>query len=247
MSKKVQVLAVLALCGVMIGATTNVDAATISFRSGESAVTVLAGPTTTGFTSVFTAADFSDARTGPAAQIVPSDSLNSSWLKSENFFDTDAKWINVTGVGTLPSGQHDPSGLYAVKIDNKYGYTENVTLVLYYAVDNQLGWTSPQGIKTDAVYLNGESIIANLDTGFTEATGAGLFGRQLELRFSGLTLEKGENWIYLNAANATNGAGSGGVSGIIFSGSFDFTPVPEPVTMGLLGLGGLALLRRRTR
>jgi len=270
MSKKVQVLAVLALCSFVVGTAYGAGAETLSFRSGTAetngaVVHVLAGPSTPFAWSPFLSLEAEDFAAAQAADLAKTinGTLPAGWVAKLNA-DPSAEWVNVTGSNS--STIHEPSALYAVKIVNKAGYTDDATLVLYFAVDNQLGWENDSSIVggvTAPVYLNGVALTPGVGpNGETSSAtvGRGRFnpannqpsplpaGTDYALYFSGLTLNEGDNWIYFNAPNAVNSHyanGVGGSGGILFSGTFSFTPVPEPMTMSLLGLGGLALLRRK--
>jgi len=233
-------LALLAAVCVLAAGTSN--AATIKFRSGDGDgaigtpdpyVMVLPGPQG-GFTSL-TASDFAAARAGNPAVIV----YEASWDIPLST-DSAARPINVSGIR---QNSNEPSGLYAIRIDNEYGYATNATLDLCYSVDDYLGRRSGPGystVDTAAVYLNDKPLTAT--TGEMAPPYASEYnGKECELHFTGLTLQAGENWIYINATN------TGFQGAVIFSGMLTFTPVPEPVSLSLLAVGVAGLLSRRRR
>jgi len=230
MSMKYYVLASLVACGFAAGAAQG--AAIITFRSGDGGgaagtpdpfVTVLPGPVGTGFTSL-AAADFAAAQVTSAVFAAS----NHFWIMTLPA-DPEAHWIN-TGIG----GTNEPSGLYAIRIFNPTSFTE-ASLDLFYMVDDVLGALSDTEVLTASVYLNGEPLTATNG----QVAGSGDFLQQHQLSFTGLTLNPGENFLYLNATNLF------GLAGIIFSGTF--TVVPEPMSLSLLGLGASGLLFRRRR
>ena len=226
-----------ALAVACILAAGSVNAATITFRSGSGGavgtadpyVTVLPGPVTTGFLSLGPA-EFAAARAGNPARII-----SGSW---SGFSDTAVRAINPNGAGS-----NVPSGLYAIKIDiGDEWYATDATLDLYYRVDDLLGSYNGSTIRTAAVYLNEEPLTDTL--GRLAPPYSSYTGGPYELHYTGLTLQPGENWIYINATNYNTMNGY-----VVFSGTLTYTPilVPEPVSLLVLSAGAAGLLSRRRR
>ena len=204
------------------------NAAGIAFRSGPD-VRVLPGPGTAAQPwrplDALTHREFAAANEAAASRVVASPPA--AWIKTLPS-DPAAAWINVTGRGDVPAGQHEPSGLYAVTIDNPRGRVSDATLTLRFAADNQLGRKDSGAWATFPVYLNGVAL--SPDPSSDASTGVQRFAKEYTLRFSGLTLEAGENWLYLHAVNAVDGGAAGGPGGVIFSGVFTPPPAETPLT-----------------
>ncbi len=132
------------ICGTMNPAR----AESVILRSGngsiggnDSLVTMLVGPADSAFPAAFTAADFTNARTGPDAFII---APNGAWI-SGLAGDPSTKWIatNANGAG------EGSTALYAINFVLSQAVS-SATLDLHYAVDNVLGG-GPDG----GVFLNG--------------------------------------------------------------------------------------------
>jgi len=226
----------------------SASAATITFRSGDGAIgtadpNVRVLPKLSGSTRGFLSLgldDFAAARAGDSAVVVARNTTY-NWIASLPT-DSAARWINISGNQNYGS---EPTGLYAIKIVNPYGPATDATLDLYYAVDNSLGYRNGTTVYTSAVYLNNEPLeptignIAAIPDG--DSATPNHYQQVHYLQFTNLPLKAGENWIYINATN------TGLMGGVIFSGTFTFTPVPEPVSLSLLVAGAAGLRSRRRR
>lgn len=200
-----------------------------SLGGSDSDISMLLGPANTGFSSVFTPADFSAARSGPAAEII---SNHTAWIPPASFAgDTTAQWISTSQSGASEGG----TALYAIDFDVSLASIGTATLDFYWSVDNQLGF----GPNPDGIFLNGLAV-------------PGISGGTFKSSFSSLgldvasMLQPGENTLFLNSVDV------GGPSGLLFSASLDVAPgtvsasatsVPEPSALLLLGLG-LVLMGR---
>lgn len=131
----------------------------VSVRSGngdagpgslDNLVTMLVGPESAEFPTVFTPQDFVAAANGPNARLT---GVNPYWLPLLPG-DLNARWINNSG-----SSLTGRSVLYAIPftLSDPVG---NATLNLIYAVDNYLGENSvlPSGNERPGVYLNGTPV-----------------------------------------------------------------------------------------
>ncbi|MCK5114793.1 MAG: PEP-CTERM sorting domain-containing protein [Phycisphaerae bacterium] len=129
---------------------------------------------------------------------------------------------------------------------SRYDYVYNITKAEGYV-----------GIWLDVT----DMVPDGMDTGSGFHEGAPPFtimSEAFDVTESGVTVQA-----FLNASVDENGFahldmtgnadGTGGVtisglaSGLRMSGNVTVTPTPEPATMGLLGIGGLALIRRRRK
>ena len=270
MSGKAKILVVLAALGMMVGAQGAIVG--VPFWSGQSNsdgrdvnITMATGP---GFGIIVPTGSsdpvFDLAKLEPAFVLNPT---HPYWMDPSDPAnwngDTRARWIGTTANGGVVGDINDRSqdrlsGMYAIKIENP-GEAGYATLDLWFRADNSLGWPTDnaelgifgQGLfapyassgylGTPALYINGEPVVdceyvLDVSGDRVGEYKAGINGHVL---FSGLYLEKGDNWLYFNVGNY------GGASGLLFSGVV--TMVPEPMTMSLLAMGGLALLRRKRR
>jgi hypothetical protein len=154
--------------------------------------------------------------------------------------DAAAEWISTSpnGAGYFESGFNPPgenSGLYAIRIRSDFDTFVGAELTFTYAADNYIL----------AMYLN------NDDTALTADNGAYImntyaFGEQT-LVFSNLTINKGENWLFVYLANDHQDCP--GPAGLIYTGSLTMpgARIPEPVSMSLLAVGAMGMLIRRKR
>lgn len=212
------------LATIALADSNRVAAQAIVLRSGngavgtnDSSVTLLVGPTNGSFSSAFTAADFTAARTGAAASII---AARPSYLPGLAG-DTSAKWI------TTSTGKN--SALFAINFTLPAGVTA-ATLDLNYAVDNKLGSSVDQG-----VFLNGTQI-----SGIS--TGSG-FGSEQSLTRNdiGSLLVAGTNTLYLSMTD------NGGPTGLIFRATITPVPEPTGLLLGGLGVAAAVRLRRSFR
>jgi hypothetical protein len=239
--------AILAL-GLFCSGISSAQAEFIVLRSGngvvggtDSQVNMLVGPFGNQFPLPFTAADFTSARTGPAAFII---APHPSW-PAGLAGDSSAKWISTSANGAVAGN----TALYAISFTLTQPFS-SATLDLNYAVDNFLGRTSGglPGVN-QGVFLNGTAISGDSTGGnenFTELT---LFRTDIAP-----LLQVGTNTLYFNAVNA--GGTSMGPAGFIFRATITTTEstnvVPEPSTLvagmvGVTSLVGYGWRRRRLR
>lgn len=182
--------------------------------------------------SAFTAADFAGAVAGPAAELIVA---HPAW--TPGISDPAARWINwqadrqANPAGGPPSFLGNPgSSLYAVPFFVPGSGVLSAALTLELAVDDSLGDWFVSGPNPAGVYINGTPLplytAANYATPTTYSTTINVNG--------GAT-----NYLYFYQRDL-----GVLVSGIIFSASIN---VPTPGAAAVLGLGGLALARRRRR
>ena len=199
----------------------------------DSAITFLQGPANTGFSTTFTASDFSAADNGAAASIINN---HPAWVTPTTFAsaggNADAQWIsdNPTGVS------EGATALYAIDFYNPFTTLTSATLDFYWAVDNFLGDNF-----NDAIYINGQAVNATIP-------GGGFAGVNSSLNIDVANLlNSGNNTLYINSRDI------GGPGGLIFSAQFDIdgevhtVPAPGAALLFLAGLFGLTLRFRTTR
>lgn len=223
------------LLTIVLVVSTPARAGIITLRSGngsvgstDSEVSMLVGPEDAPFGVAFTTADFASARSGAAASIV---NPHPDWLSSLPS-DSSAKWITTDPRGADTDGDaFGRSALYAIDFTLSKAVT-SATLDLFFAVDNRLGDLDQDGISNgpnDGVFINGTAVSGSYRDG-------NFFG-EFSLHRSDVEplLHTGTNTLYLNATDL------GGPSGIIFSATITTTPVPEPSSIALLGMGAVSL------
>lgn len=205
----------------------------ISFRSGyignapgvvgqsEDNINVLAGSMLTPI--AMTAGNFAAAAGGPAAVCVQPLVWNPTLAA-----DPLARWINPV---SNPYGQ-PMSALYAVDLGPlvNWNTATSASLTIHWMVDDSLGDPS----AFNGVFLN------------APGNSLGLGGGNYATQTSATSINVPVSWLQANNTLYLYQAGVGaGLSGIIFSG--ELCVVPAPGTVGLAGLGGLAICRRRRR
>ena len=218
------------MVGIVLVVPVELRAGTVTVRSGnevaglDSQTTFLIGPPSTDFASTFTAADFTAAQSGPHAFL---STVNGSWLASLPA-DSAAKWISTNSNG----GGGANTALYAINFNVATAFTTG-SIVLHYAVDNQLG------LVNQGAYLNGTALSGN--------TIGGGFSSQTDITRTDIAslLHVGLNTLYLDAVNV------GGPAGLMFSATIttvDAAATPEPSTLAaacVAIVAGWAGLRRR--
>lgn len=143
------------------------DTETISIKSGngaffgpDSSITMLIGPQDTGFNVPLTLANFTDARNGPAAIVVPN---HPAW-KPALTIDPSAQFISTHAIhpNSIPSvGTILSTALYAVDFEITSDTIDSATLDIHYLVDNQLGDDANEG-----VFINGIPVANTKGGGF---------------------------------------------------------------------------------
>jgi hypothetical protein len=212
--------------GVAKAGLVNLQSGNGTIGGTDSAITFLAGPTTSDFPTVLTPGNFTSAQTGPAAFIV---SHYPTWIASLTS-DPTAQWISTTADGAI-NGGNPPTGLYAIAFNLDGGFS-SATLSLTYAVDNQLGSSLNEG-----VYLNGSAISG-------DSTGGGFLSATTITRSDVASLlHAGTNYLYIDAVNR------GEAGGLIFSATITTSSVvPEPSSLVMVSIGmltGLGLWAHR--
>jgi hypothetical protein len=214
----------LLLTGLMVFlAVPHAGAEVILLRSGngtvggtDSLVNMLVGPANSPFGAAFTPADFTAARTGPAAHIINN---HAAWIAGLAG-DPNSKWIG-TNPGAVSEGA---TALYAID----FALTQPVlsaTLDLHYSVDNLLGGGPNQGVFLNGTAISGSSTGGSFGSEFT------LFRGDI-----GPLLSVGTNTLYINASDV------GGPGGLLFRAEINTVPVPEPSTLALflLAIGSIS-------
>jgi hypothetical protein len=148
------------------------DTETISIRSGDgpifgndSSITMLVGPTETGFNVPLTAADFTAAQNGPAAYVLPN---HSAW-KAHLTIDPSANWI---GTHAIDPNLHGPNSalataLYAVDFEITSATINSATLDIHYLVDNNLGDPANEGVFINGMPVAGTKNISSSGANFS--------------------------------------------------------------------------------
>jgi len=218
MKKKVNLMVVALLVSTLLGTVEVTKAEMVTINSGVDAITFLKA-TGSSFDHIFTEFDFSSARVGQSAYIVPS-YLITGWIPDGVSTSPDALWINCNEAYAAGSA------LYAIPFS--LTETQNVNLDFRWAIDNGLGDPINSGL-----FVNGTAI-----SGKNSASPAEFVSVHQLLNID-ITpyVVPGSNYLYVYQYDF------GGVSGSQFTAVV--TAIPEPATLLLLGLGSLALRRRR--
>lgn len=154
--------------------------------------------------------------------------LAGGWLPNGGLSSgSEAKWIGVEQGSVYGSGSH--SALYAISFN--LPYTATSKLDFRFTADDRIGDANNEGL-----FLDGHAL-ANTRSLFTDWNGVVENFNNIDLG----VLSAGNHTLYVNVLNDGNGA-----SGIMFEGKVS-QAVPEPGTWAALGLGGLAMLRRRKK
>ena len=218
----------------------------INLRSGnvgvggtDAAVSMLVGPLDTGFGSAFTGADFTSARTGPQAFIIPN---HPAWVPPSSFSNPSAQWIGTNALASHPTAGigNGASALFAIDFTITDTSITSATIDFDFSVDNILGFLAgfPTTGVNEGLFLNG--------TALSGSTSAGNFGSVFNLTRSDIAplLVTGTNTLYINMTDV------GGPAGLIFSATITtegstVVAVPEPglIAIFALGLAGLGFGR----
>src|SRR3989338_8273576 len=132
--------------------TVYADTETISIRS-DSSVTMLVGPTETGFNVPLTITDFTDAKNGPNAYEIPN---HNAWIPSLSV-DPSAKWIGTHNVNPNHHGPNTAlaTALYAVDFEITSDPIDSATLTISYSSDNTLGDNANEGVFINGIPVTG--------------------------------------------------------------------------------------------
>lgn len=203
-----------------IAGTVTVESGNGTVGGPDSEVTFLLGPATGDFSSPFTAVDFSDAQSGPAAFIL---TPWPGWVLSLSENPT-AQWIGSNSTASTSQGN---TALYAISFTIPDAFS-SASLSLYWAVDDGLG--SGQGDQF--LYVNGNALYLEGNPACNSMIGvANQFNQEESATCTGISslLQAGTNWLYFDDINLINEAG------IVFSATVTTTDMPEPATFGLIG------------
>jgi hypothetical protein len=225
-------MVVVVLVTLLFAMLPRASANTVTVNS-SSAVTFLDSGLVNGdFPSAFTAANFTSAQTGTAASVLASTPFYVSSLVD----GPGAVWIGTNSTAGTGTGD---TALYAISF-NVPSAVSSASLNLYYAVDNNLGFSNA------GIYINGTALPGS--TGLPPGCLNSLCAFNQENKYTdasiGSLLVSGTNWLYFDAVNL------GGPAGLIFSANIDTVPssaVPEPSSLLLLGTGLLGLLALAAR
>jgi hypothetical protein len=173
--------------------------------------------------------EFASALAGPAATVVAAHPV---WLPGLTLGDPDARWINVHHDPTFNGyGAPAETALYAAPFTVTTPGTSLALLTVYSAADDGIGDALYGGPNPEGLYLNGVPLLGS---------GPGL-GYGAESVYTALvTVNQGSNVLHIYGRDQ-----GVGISGVIFSATI--TVIPEPATWTLTMIGGLGLLRRRSR
>lgn len=182
--------------------------------------------------SPFTAADFNAAATNPALCIVP---YPFGWLPSLTF-DPQARWVGTGFFDASTQWGASSSTLYRVPFTVTTSGITSASISLSWAADDGLGDLAWGGANPIGAYLRDS--FGNV-TALTPAAGGNYAVETLVLNYNILgAITTGNNELFLYQRD--QGAG---ISGLIFGAELRIVPTPGAAAM--LGLGGLATLRRR--
>ena len=243
------------ISGLIVGLMASISTAQadqiINLKSGngviggtDSAISMLVGPLDTYFGdplvspgTPFAASDFTNARTGPQANIIPN---HHAWVPPASFSDTSAQWISTNANASHPLFGNGASALFAIDFTITDAIIGAASIDFNFSVDNGLG--NAFGGPNEGLYLNG--------TALSGSTSGGHFTFEDNIFRNDIAplLVTGTNTLYINMTDV------GGPSGLIFSATITTeagtsVAVPEPGMVALFGLGliGLGLARRKTR
>jgi hypothetical protein len=174
-------------------------------------ITFLTGPATTDFTSPFTASDFLNAQTEPAAALIQNpyggwvsalgtnlSPLSGSWIGTNPY----AGWSDTTfctSICVTLAGQGN-TALYAVSFQIPGAFTD-ASLTLNWAAADQLGASNP------GLYRNGTAICADQ---IASTTNQFAQNNVLTCDHIGSLLQVGTNWLYFDDVNTGIGPNQGG-------------------------------------
>lgn len=221
----------------------NLQSGNGSLGGADAAVSMLVGPLDTGFGSAFTSGDFTSARTGPQAVIIPN---HPAWVPPSGFSNPSAQWIGTNALASHPTASigNGASALFAIDFIITDTSITSATIDFDFAVDNILGFQAgfPTTGVNEGLFLNG--------TALSGSTSAGNFASTFNINRADIAplLVTGTNTLYINMTDV------GGPAGLIFSTTITTegttaVAVPEPGLVAVFGIGlmGLGLARRRNR
>jgi PEP-CTERM motif len=184
--------------------------------------------TASGAFSKLNQSDFTPKLSGQQAYILPGRA--NGWLPNGGLGNgSTAKWIGASANANATGN----SALYAISFN--LAYTATTSLTFKFTSDDQIGDTNNQGL-----FIDGKAI-ANTKSKKTDWNGVTETFSNLDLGI----LSAGTHTLYIDVFN--NGAGP---SGLMFDATLTQNTtqaVPEPATLGVLGLGFIGLMKRRRK